>query len=351
MSQDEENTAKMDRRTALKVGVAASSAVLLGLPESSHAEPAPPAGSGRIVRVHLPGMRGKNFPHAAAAKTAVDKAVMTFAGASDFGSAWKKYVKPDDRVGIKINVLGGKLAATNVEVVEAIVAGVRAAGVPDENILIFDQFGGSIRSCRYTWQDKPGKLRCLNHEALGFASDWTTAGPAKGKLAKTLTWCTAVISVPVIKDHGKAGVTCALKNMAMGCVEQPHLLHQDIHNTIPQFYNHEDLRGRVRLIVADGSFAQYDGGPKQNPSAISTHDSIYVTTDPVAMDAIARELIDALRVKNKMRSLEKSGRPATFIENAAALGLGIADLSKIKVETVELPAFSPTVSAAPIFDY
>jgi hypothetical protein len=92
--------------------------------------------------------------------------------------------------------------------------------------------------------------------------------------------------------------------------------------------------------VADGSFAQYDGGPKQNPSAIVSHDSIYVCTDPVALDAVARELIDSLRAKNKMRSLEKSGRPATFIENAAALGLGIADLSKINVETVELPAFT-----------
>lgn len=340
MLHDKDEKMTMDRRTALKVGAAASSVALLGLPELAEAAPAPPPGSGRVVRVHLPGMRGKNFPHAAAAKTAVDKAVMTFASEAALGAAWKKFVKPEDRVGIKINVLGGKLAATNIEVVDAIVAGVKAAGVPEENILIFDQLGGNMRSCRYTWQDKPGKLRCLNHEALGFESDWTTSGPAKGKLAKTLTWCTAVISVPVIKDHGLSGVTCALKNMSLGCVEQPHLLHRDIHNTIPQFYNHAALRGRVRLIVADGSFVQYEGGPKQNPSAIVSHDSIYVTTDPVALDAVARELIDNLRSQNKMRSLEKTGRPATFIQNAAALGLGIADLSKIKVETVELPAFT-----------
>jgi uncharacterized protein (DUF362 family) len=339
---------RLSRREVLKLGVATSAAGFLGVPTDASAakqgaaQIKPIGGPGYVVRVHKPGMRGRFFPHASAAKEMVEKAVTTLARERDIGKAWRLFVRKDDRVGIKINALAGRFAGTMKEVVAPIVEGVRAAGVPDENIMIFDQYGGYMRAARFEWQDKPGKLRVINHGVLGYEKTITkSGGGGQGRLAKTLTWTTAIINVPVIKDHDLAGVTCAIKNMVCGSVEKPPLMHHRIHTALPHFYALDVIRGRVRLIICDGSFCLYEGGPKYNPGAMASHDCVYATTDPVSMDAIALEVVDELRVKNKFRTLKKSGRPTTFLGVAEEIGLGVARKERIHLESIELPPFEP----------
>ncbi len=339
----------MHRRDVLKLGAAATGLGVLGIhPIGSLASTQPAclvpkvSGPGHVVKVSMPGMRGRWFPHAEAAKIAVEKAVTTLARESDLGRAWAKFIQKEDKVGIKINCLGGRMSSTMKEVVEPIVAGVRNVGVPDENIMIFDQFGGNMRGARYAWQDKPGRLRVINHPVVGYEKNWTRAEGAKGKLSKALTWATAIINVPVLKDHdlGGAGITCSMKNMVFGCVEHPPLMHREIKIALPHFYAREEIRGRVRLTIVDGSFCLYDGGPQHNPAAHVTHDAIYASTDPVATDAIALEVVESLRKANGLKPLAAVRRPATFLPLAEEIGLGIAARDKIFLETVSLPPFT-----------
>jgi uncharacterized protein (DUF362 family) len=345
----------LGRRDALKLGLGAAAALgALGLGRGANAAAKEPAanvgataaitGPGHVVCVHKPGMRGRLFPYPDAAREAVHKAVTTLAGEADVGRAFGRFVTPEDRVGIKINMLGGRLSSTTKEVVDAIVEGVRVAGVPDANIMIFDQFGGNMRGGRYVWQEKEGALRVINHDVLGYEQTLTTCeGGGKGKLAKTLTWCTAVINVPVLKDHDTAGVTCAMKNMVFGCVERPPMMHLEIHTALPHFYALDAIRGRVRLIVCDGSFCLYDGGPKHNAAAHVTHDCVYATTDPVAMDAIALEVVEKYRADNGYKTLAQARRPATYLALAQEIGLGVADRSRIRLEQIELPPYTAPV--------
>ncbi len=337
------------RRAMLKIGAAASAAGAIGVaPFSAHPGDAPKrglpsvSGPGHVVKVHMPGMRGRLFPHAEAALAMVSRAVTTLTGEDDLGRAFAKFVHKDDRVGIKINCLGGRFSSTTKEVADAVVEGVRAAGVLDENIMVFDQFGGNMRGARHQWQEKPGRLRVLNHAVLGYEKDWIRVEGARGKLSKALTWSTAIINVPVIKDHdlAGAGITCAMKNMVFGCVERPALNHGKIEIGLPHFYATEEIRGRVRLTIADGSFCLYDGGPKHNPAAHVTHDCVYASTDPVAMDAIALEVVERIRKEKGLRSLADVRRPATFLGVAQEIGLGIADRERIFLETLELPPFT-----------
>jgi uncharacterized protein (DUF362 family) len=335
------------RRDALKLGAAASALGILGLGPSRAAAEDLKAGTsvvsgpGHVIKVHMPGMRGRLFPQPEAARTMVAKAVTTLAKESDLGKAWKKFVQKEDRVGIKINCLGGRMSSTMKEVVDGVVEGVRAAGVLDSNIMIFDQFGGNMRGARYEWQENPGSLRVLNHDVLGYEKDWISAEGFKGKLVKALTWSTAIINVPVIKDHdlAGAGITCAMKNMVCGCVERPALMHREIEKALPHFYALEQIRSRVRLTVVDGSFCLYDGGPKYNPAGHATHDCVYATTDPVAMDAVALQVVEGMRKQNGLRSLDAVRRPATYLKLAEEMGLGIADPNRIFLESVELSPF------------
>jgi hypothetical protein len=57
------------------------------------------------------------------------------------------------------------------------------------------------------------------------------------------------------------------------------------------------------------------------------------------MDAIALEVVDSYRLQNKLKTLEKSGRPTTFLKVAEELGLGVADRNKIQLDNIELPPF------------
>lgn len=347
MNDKKDDSALINRRDVLKLGVAATAMGLL-TPIARNASAtlassgsSSPVEAGRVVKVHMPNMRAKSFPHAAAAKEMVEKSVLALTGETELRKAWAHFIGKDDRVGIKINALGGRLAGTMKEVVEPIIEGVRSVGVPDENIMIYDQYAGFMRSARFEWQARPGKLRVIHHETLGYEKKLTESpGGGKGKLAKTLTWATAIINVPVIKDHDLAGITCAIKNMVCGNVERPPLMHQRIHTALPNFYALDVIRSRARLIICDGSFCLYEGGPQANPSAIVAHECVYATTDPVAMDAIALEVVDEYRAKNKLKTLEKSGRPAKFLKVAEELGLGIADRSRIRLQTIELPAFA-----------
>lgn len=346
MSDRKTDPRLLNRRELLKLGVAASAVGLLSASArtasaaSGQEHPPLPGGSGRVIKVHMPNMRGKSFPHADAAKEMVEKAICSLTGESDLRKAWAHFIGKEDRVGIKINALGGKLAGTMKEVVEPIVEGVRSVGVPDENIMIYDQYAGFMRAARFVWQARTDKLRVIHHETLGYEKKFTESpGGGKGKLAKTLTWATAIINVPVIKDHDLAGVTCAIKNMVCGNVERPPLMHRQIHTAMPNFYALDVIRSRARLIICDGSFCLYEGGPQCNASALVSHDCVYATTDPVAMDAIALEVVDGYRLKNKLKTIEKSGRPATFLKVAEELGLGVADRSKIQLQSIELPPF------------
>ncbi len=334
----------ISRRDALKLGVAATAIGIAGLPAAAHAEAGPAgarSGPGHVVEVHQPGMWGRVFPHAESARQMVQKAVATLADEDDLGRAWSKFVSKDDRVGIKINCLGGRMASTMREVVDPVVEGLLAAGVADENIMIFDQFGGNMRGARYTWQDKPGKMRVINHDVLGYDDVLTETEGARGRLAKTLLWTTAVINVPCLKDHDLAGVTCAMKNMVFGCVEKPQLMHRDIHVGMPHFNALEAIRGRVRLNIDDASYCLYDGGPKQNPGTTDRYERVFATTDPVAADAVALRVVEEHRAAHRLRTLAQVRRPATYLHLAEQLGLGIADPARIRLEKIELPPFTP----------
>ena len=340
---------RISRRSLLKLGAVASCAGIVGLCpkgspglEKSLKAPLRPGGPGHVVEVHMPGMRGKQFPHPEAAAAMVQSAVATLAREPDPARAWAKFIRKDDKVAIKINCLGGRLSSTMKEVVDPIVEGVRSAGVPDANILIFDQFGGSMRAARYALQEKEGRLRVMSHDRFGYEQAWTEVEGGRGKLSKALTWATAVINVPVIKDHdlAGAGITCAMKNLVFGSVEKPQLLHREIAVALPHFYARDEIRGRSRLTIVDGSFCLYDGGPKHNGAAHVTHDRVYASTDPVAIDAIALEVVEDYRRKNSLKSLEAARRPATFLPLAEKLGLGVARRDKIFLEQVELPPFA-----------
>lgn len=338
----------MNRRDAIKLTAASLSAATavaaLGVPSNARAATTPShttsTGPGHVVKVHMPGMRVGAYPHPDAARTMVDNAVMALSGASSPKDAWHHFISPTEKIGIKINCLGTRWVSSMKEVVFAIVDSLRDAGVPNENMIVFDMFASNMMGGRYDQQPNPRKVRVIAHKEFNQYTDWYHAGPAKARFTKLFMDCDSIINVPPIKDHDLAGVTCCMKNVTFGCVEKPHVNHDVVNEALAHLWALEDVRSRIKLNIIDGSTILYDGGPKANRKALVPHECIYATTDPVAMDTIAYELIEALRKENGLRTLNEVKRGPHFLKMAVDLGLGIGERKHIRLQTVDLPRFT-----------
>jgi len=125
-----------------------------------------------------------------------------------------------------------------------------------------------------------------------------------------------MITLPVLKDHRSGGVTLALKNMSHGMnnnVSRSHLgkiahgfgpvgkvLGPNQCNTfIPQCVAQYRLREKATLHILDGLIAVYEGGPGSWNRTWGTwhHKSLFFATDPVAMDHVGWDIIDAKRAE------------------------------------------------------
>ena len=308
-------------------------------------EPAPPAASpaakapapgwlkvpGKVIQVRNPAaMKSMRKPNAEVVAGMVDEAVKRLAGESDLKAAWSRFVSADDKVEIKVNCLGKRYNSTNQETVQAIMAGLELVGIPKDHIFIYDMYGGHLRLSRQPLFRPDGKR-------VGFADQWgyerkpITHGAGKSKLAKILGRVTAVINVPVMKTHSLCKITGALKNMTHGHVHNPSRFHKGgCVPGIPEIYSLPEVGGKVRLSIMDGLRLLYHGGPQDSPKHRIVHNTIYAATDPVALDTILLERIQAARKEGKKRAL------ATPVHLAAAAkaGLGEADRAKIVLEEV-----------------
>src|SRR5207245_7807261 len=127
---------------------------------------------GDVVRVVNPGLMpaGRVRPDPTVARQMVHEAVKRLCGESDLGAAFRRFVAPTEKVGIKPNCLAGRFSSTSRAVVDAIVDGVRAAGVPDDRILIFDQYPGNMAAAGFPTVTNPrlGQIRVYPHTVLGY---------------------------------------------------------------------------------------------------------------------------------------------------------------------------------------
>lgn len=122
-----------------------------------------------------------------------------------------------------------------------------------------------------------------------------------------------IVTIPCLKDHKSAGVTVALKNMSHGMnnnVARSHIsgiYHIDgstsgpnqCNTFIPTAVNQQPLREKAVLHICDGIVGVYEGGPGCWNRTWGTwqRKSLFFATDPVAMDHVGWDIIDAKRAE------------------------------------------------------
>ena len=347
----------VDRRQFLVGAGAAGGAALVdrtALAQHRHAAaPAAPAASlaatlpsgftpfaapGVVVKVHRANSLrpGGLFPTPEAATVMVDRAICELTGQPDIARAWRQLVHPSDRVGVKTNGLALRNMASNKETILAIIHGVVAAGVPASQIVVYDQWVSFLGATRLSRRDVPDGVRLLTHLNRDLGPETRVASGAT-QYCRPLLDCTAIIGVPLIKDHSLSGFTGAMKNMTHGSIRNPEDFHR--HQCSPQIaelYAHEAIRSRVRVHVMDAFKVLYDGGPQDNAAARVPYEAIFASTDPAAIDRIGATIVDEHRTRNRMQTITQRGDGPRYIDHAAQLGLGVSDPARITVRTVDL---------------
>jgi uncharacterized protein (DUF362 family) len=354
----------IDRRTILSTAAVAATSASLGLNPgaATAAEPRkswaalPPAGfvrmsmPGKVVKVTQAGCLQKNgaYPKAQAAETMLAQAMTALTGKASLRDAFGMFIHPDDVVAIKPNGIAGKKSmkmASNKEVVVAIAKALVALGVPPENITVFEQYRDFLYATRcITDKDKltpatelPAGVKTMVHLNTEAEMDHITVGAIPTKFVTPFTRATAVINVPQLKDHAICGYTGALKNITHGATINPQHFHE--HGASPQIahlYAQDVVKSRVHLHIKDAYQVIYDGGPIDKLAHRRIpYESLYVSTDPVALDVVGWKVVEGLRKDNGLPTLKAAGREPTYLRIASQLGLGVFDDKQIDLRELK----------------
>jgi uncharacterized protein (DUF362 family) len=285
-------------------------------------------------------------------------------------AAWKQFFSPSDVVGIKVNCSGAPKMNSSPEVVAAIVRNLTALGVKPQQIYIYERFPDQLESVGYgRYVDAGVNIKAIEmsrrsiagydpatYVEVNFFGEEDTRSNLIRLVSETFT---KIINVPNMKDHGAAGVTGCLKNIAYGNYSNVARSHSHEKTNTKTFIGTlaamEPLKSKTVLHIMDGLKGVWQGGPfLRDPRFQFFPKQMMFGTDAVAID---RLLIDIIENKRKAEgapsvwdrspaNLNTNGnkdpmknafiREPGHIEYAAGLGLGTYDRSRIRLKEIEL---------------
>lgn len=286
-------------------------------------------------------------------KQLVARGILAATGTQQSADAWQQFVGSNDVVGIKIVARGGSLFSVHKDLVAAIVVGLKSAGVPENNIIVWDKYESDLVEAGWTLNDSASGVRVVGIiPGIGFDPGVTYHSSIAGKIiwgdflfgrkgeeisgdshmARIVTGkITRLIDVSVLCHDLTAGLSGCLWNVAMGSVDNIRRFQNDASAAefaIPDICVMPALRDKMVLHIMDGLLGQYALGPHFHPQYTWHHGAIYFSTDPVALDTVALTEIEAQRKRAGFPPVEEK---AKYIQAAAEVGLGKADLQEIEI--------------------
>ncbi len=251
-------------------------------------------------------------------------------GSNEVREAWRSLFKPEDIIGIKVNAVGGRSICTHHEVAFAVAHCLVDAGIKPDKIIIWDRLTPELRKGGYQINREANAIRCF-----GTDSDYESEPESSGSVGSCFSTiisrrCTALISIPVLKDHDLSGISINLKNF-YGAIHNPNKYHDNgCDPYIADVNAHPYIKDKLRLVICDGLIAQYNGGPGYKPQWTWKYGGLLFSCDPVAIDQVGYQIIDEQRKASGMKPLASVGRFPKHIYTAAQRNLGIADIAKIE---------------------
>src|SRR5260370_2374791 len=327
---------------------------------------------GAVIRVHSESVidTGTEQVDGNIAGQMLSKGMRALTGEKSDRDAWASFFSPDDVIGIKVNCSGAPNIMSTPEVVGGVAANLIGIGVKASQIYIYERFLDQINSVHYD-RYVPTGVHILAVEnprgsILGYDPgtyvevNFFGEDDTRSNLVRLVSErFTKIINIPNMKDHGAAGVTGCLKNIAYGDfsnVARSHM-REKTHTLsfIVTLASVEPLRSKTVLHIMDGLRGVWQGGPFLRDKRFRFFPKLMMFgTDPVAMDRLLLDIIEEKRkaegalsvwdrsMANITQRAANDGlrnqfiREPGHIEFAAKLGLGEGEKSRIRLTSIDL---------------
>ena len=324
---------------------------------------------GKVVKVYHENCMTDNQPKMEAAREMLKEGMLNLTGKKNIKKAWREFISPNEIIGLKVNPVAGKTLTTSHEVVKAVIEQLEEAGIPRKNLVIWDRREFQLHETGFTAENYPGikitgtEQKDKNDSFYGedgllygekmIDKDWYYWADVEGEYDEyTLPYMVnggkysyyskiatqmvdKIINIPILKNAGSS-VTLCLKNLAYGVVSNTSRLHKDLWaETTAEVCAFPPIRDKVVLNILDGLKGCYNGGPGANPQFITNYNTLLLGSDAVAVDRVGYEIVIKKRIEEGIQK-EDSAKGKDFLELAAKLDLGEADLEKIQLNSIEL---------------
>jgi len=269
--------------------------------------------------------------------------------------AWLSLVSTQDTVGLKVYSKPGANSGTRPAVVAAVARELIAAGLPAQQLIIWDKEEPDLREAGYfklaeelgvrvaasakagwdptNFYDTP-LIGNLVYGDLEFEKKGDGVG-RKSFVSKLVTRdMTKIINITPLLNHNTAGVCGNLYGLAMDSVDNSHRFEGDpgrLAQAVPEIYALPILGDRVVLNITDALICQYEGGQRGLLHYSTVLNQLRFSRDPVALDVLSIKELD----RQRRHAHAINVRPnQELYRNASLLELGVSELAKMQIETL-----------------
>jgi hypothetical protein len=254
----------------------------------------------------------------------LDASIVELTGLPDAAHAWRAVFSPEERIAIKVN--GHKRGAVHVPLAAAVTECLQAAGIPAEQILVWDRSTSELEGEGYPANvDGPG-VRWHGTDG-SYRKGWTLLD-RDIRLSELLLGYNALINLSILKVAGGPGISFALKNH-YGTFDRPRNYHgTKFERGIAELNALKPIRERARLVIGD-VLTHEDRRDTAGYRMMGTGDALLMSFDPVAHDAVGLELARQLLDDEGTSTESTTAQAMAWLEHAAGLGLGTNDVDQI----------------------
>ncbi|MBD3366806.1 MAG: DUF362 domain-containing protein [Candidatus Eisenbacteria bacterium] len=252
----------------------------------------------------------------------VEEGLLRLTGAESVVGAWSRLIPEYERgkkLAIKVNLNNTQSETPTdaidavIEPVNALLSGLVAFGFEPSDITVFDvthaahdgrmpeRFSGRCDYDGVRFEAWVGNPEPFSAETVSFDPPGTDV--TDRPLARCLVEADYLINLPIAKVHDYAGMTVGFKNH-FGTIDRCDLLHpfvfaryggtREDYSPLVDLYASEHIGGKTVLTVCDALFGNCEhlwSEPAPWPSCGGAPNSIYLSTDPVALDCVVGDAL------------------------------------------------------------
>ncbi|MDO4586203.1 MAG: DUF362 domain-containing protein [Planctomycetia bacterium] len=247
----------------------------------------------------------------------------------------ERFVKNGDRITIKPNIGWDKtpeLAGnTNPDLIVSLIKACKDAGAKE--VIVFDHTCDNWRKCYENSGIEDAAIKAGAKVMPGNENGYyreislpKAKNLKKAKVHQAILDCDAWFNVPILKNHGGAKITVAMKNL-MGIVFDRQYFHQhDLEQCIADICT---IEKPAALNIVDAYRVLKSNGPRgKNLSDVVQPKGLFLSTDIVAVDTAAIKFFGQIEAM-PLDSI-------AYLSNGQDLNVGTMDLDSLKIKRIRM---------------